>query len=259
MSRPTTIRITLQYFDTNVNLVPTLLRCTDDPDNALIVMEHEPYDHIHAFINANVSEKPIREKIYKLTSQKGNPVLSVSPLKEKPGLQGFLSYLVKKPTTDILFSGKNIDIKALKAHYAKVTGAKSSKDNNISRILSYLEKNGAEFSTPAELGVHILSYYCSQNMPINRAFVGQLITSIYLKTNSQYMYHVSKEIVSTHAPELCLLPSLLCTTTTPRGFNTHLNPTTEHIEQQILLSQELDVEREKKLILDYKKFDLDIE
>lgn len=201
---PVKIRIDCEYLNVD-NAVPTILRLTDTPDTALIVQEHVPKEHIHAYIDANRTCKTIRKNLDKILTSTGNEAKSVAD--NHTDWKGYQSYCLKgvPDKTSILHHGSSLpSLEELQEYYKKKSAKSPVKqiDNNTTEVINWIEKNNLPYETYKDIVVLVLKFYVKQKKPINEKYVGMISKTLYLQKNPEAVHLVADRIMTEHAPEL---------------------------------------------------------
>ncbi len=180
---PCKIRLDCPYIKPNIDIVEFILKFTDTPENALIVKEHNPKEHIHVYLENNVTVKTLRSKINELltdTSNKGQRSVS----ENHTDWEGYKGYLLKYPNTDVLFIGDDLDEEELREYYHSV-----SKDT--SKVKKYTEIAKIEQILPTTHSLKdtinaVIEYYIREKKAMNKSHIVQQASTIWYGNNPNY-------------------------------------------------------------------------
>ncbi len=210
LPRQTIIRITCKYIKEGYNPLPILLSQTDHPEDAVIVMEKDPRDHIHACISARYTEKTIRKNLDKILTESGNSAKSVSLLKDEP--VKCRAYAVKqvKKGANVLHIGNDWDLNKLQSHYDNLPSERKKQccpDTCVSDIEEWMKETtgNTKVETPVCAISIVQAYYCEKCKPMNKARVAQIAHTIWLRQNPGQYRDTALDILDNHLPEFSTL------------------------------------------------------
>lgn len=201
---PLKIRLTCEHLNVE-NPVPTILRMTDTPESALIVQEHVPHEHIHAYIDCNRTIKTVRKNLDKILTCTGNEAKALG--ENHTDWKGYLGYCLKgvPDNCSILHYGKSLlPVEELQNYHKKLAQKSPVKqiDNKCNDVLQWIEKNNLPYETYKDIVCLVLKFYVKRKMPINEKYVGQIAKTLYLEKKPEHIHLVADRILSEHAPEL---------------------------------------------------------
>jgi len=179
---PCKIRVDCPFIKSDVDIVEFILKFTDVPENCLIVREHNPKEHIHVYLENNITVKTLRKNLNEVltdTSNKGQRSVSDNHTDWK----GYKAYLLKYPNTDILYIGDDLNEEELRDYYHEVTKdtQKGKKYSEITKI----EKVLPETSTFKDTINAVIEYYISEKKIMNKAHMAQIAQTIYYTRRPQ--------------------------------------------------------------------------
>ncbi len=188
---PCKIRLDCPFIKPNIDIVEFILKFTDTPENALIVKEHNPKEHIHVYLEPTVTVRTLRTKINEIltdTSNKGQRSVS----ENHTDWEGYKGYLLKYPNTDVLFIGDDLDEEELREYYHSVSksSSKIKKYTEIAKIEQILQPANTLHNTINA----VIDYYIQEKKAMNKSHMVQQATTIWYSRNPQHRHNLLKSI-----------------------------------------------------------------
>lgn len=193
---PIKIRITKCNLS-ETELISTILSFTKNPDKAIIVKEHIPYDHYHVYLEDSLSCPTIRNRLSKICVTKNNDSYSVS--ENHTDWKGYMGYLVKHENTTILHC--NFNIQELRDYYLEKSKTKK-KYTEYSEIYSWvMSKCETDSRTPRTpdsrtIAKKVCEFYLEKQKILHKAHIAQIVQTIYYQNkgnNERFITSILEE------------------------------------------------------------------
>jgi hypothetical protein len=190
---PCKIRLDCPFIKPNIDIVEFILKFTDTPENALIVKEHNPKEHIHVYLENNVTVRTLRTKINEMltdTTNKGQRSVS----ENHTDWEGYKGYLLKYPNTDVLFIGDDLDEEELREYYHSVSkgSSKVKKYTEIAKIEQIIQPANTLHNTINA----VIDYYIQEKKAMNKSHMVQQATTIWYSRNPQNRHNLLLSIAT---------------------------------------------------------------
>jgi len=185
-------------------LVPTILSFTKNPDESLIVQEHEPKDHYHVYLADPCLTAPtVRLRLAAMCPTKNNDSYSVSA--STSDWLGYQGYLVKYEDTTILHQG-NLNVDELRDYYKKVsTSPDTQKRTEYTGIFNFVMEqidtaNTGKHISARDITVAVIKYYQKEQKIFHKAHMAQLVNTIYYQLQPENSSFVEQILLEAQLP-----------------------------------------------------------
>jgi hypothetical protein len=181
---PVKLRLDVDFLKPDINIADELLKLTDTPDSALIVREIHPKNHIHAYLDANLTCKPIRLIIRRmLVDGLPTPIISkkFSVNDVHSDWKGYKGYILKMEDSEIVYAGADVDVDELREYYKDVSKKNKSK-KIMTDVLPHVEEG------LSELGVYrsVCDYYLVNDMVMCKANINKIVQTILYRRDASF-------------------------------------------------------------------------
>jgi len=173
----TKVRIT-HYMVSKEKIVETLLSISDN-DTAVIVEEHNPDDHIHAYIDTIVSIPTLRTRLRQI-AEVGNKGYSIGTAHHDWDV--YIGYLFKHEDTTVLYQPEGFEVQYYKDKYANHQ-KEDKKYEETDKIVRYVES--VKHDEPRDIARAICDYYSKNNKPFHKANMAMLVNMIWYKYGNE--------------------------------------------------------------------------
>lgn len=182
LKMPTKIRITKINLDDS-EVVKLILSFTKDPDTAIIVKEHQPKDHYHAYLEQSLSLPTIRTRLAQVCPTKNNDSYSVST--NHTDWKGYKGYLFKHEDTTVLHSF--YDEGELRSYYDEVSNKtdKVKKYTEYTSIYNFVVEHLPDDYDLRVITKLIMKWYINHQRVFHKAHIAQLLNTIYYQLSEE--------------------------------------------------------------------------